>query len=120
MDKDDETASNVVSYIRQNYSGLSNGNSVFDGVNINTDIDSLPYNTLDTILVSRNMKYAKFTINTDTVISNSKNISPSSSINDSTSISKKHISPLLGITIGIIVLIVIIMAAGFFIKKHTN
>ena len=120
MDKDDETASNVVSYIRQNYSGLSNGNSVFDGVNINTDIDSLPDNTLDTILVSRNMKYAKFTINTDTVISNSKNISPSSSINDSTSISKKHISPLLGITIGIIVLIVIIIAAGFFIKKHTN
>lgn len=120
IDKDDETASNVVSYFRQNYTGFSVGNADFDGVSINTDIDSLPDNTLDTILVSRNMKYAKFTINTDTVISNSKNISPSPSINDSTSISKKHISPILNVAVGIIILVIVIMVAGFFIRRYMD
>lgn len=120
MDKDDETASNVVSYFRQNYAGFSAGNADFDGVNINTDIDSLPDNTLDTILVSRNMKYAKFTINIDSVISKSQNISSSPSINDSTSISQKRISPILNVTIGIIVLVIIIMIAGFFIRRYMD
>ena len=120
MDKDDETASNVVSYFRQNYAGFSAGNADFDGVSINTDIDSLPDTTLDTILVSRNMKYAKFTINVDTVISKSQNISPSPSINDSTNISKKHISPILNVAIGIIVLVLIIMVVGFFVRRYMD
>lgn len=116
----DDIASKVVSYFRQNYSGFSAGNAEFNGVSVNVDIDSLPINTVDSILVSRNMKYAKLTINADAVISNLQNISNSPSTNDSTSISKKRISPILNVSIGIVVLVLIIMIAGYFIRKHIN
>lgn len=116
----EDTASKVVSYFRQNYSGFSVGNAEFEGVSVNVDIDSLPTATIDSILVSRNMKYAKFTINADSVVQNSQSVSNSPSTDDAVSISKKRISPILNVSIGIIVLVVIIMLAGFFIRRHAN
>lgn len=116
----EDTASKVVSYFRQNYSGFSVGNAEFEGVSVNVDIDSLPTATIDSILVSRNMKYAKFTINADSVVQNSQSVSNSPSTDDAVSISKKRISPILNVSIGIIILVVIIMFAGFFIRRHAN
>ena len=66
------------------------------------------------------MKYAKFTINADSVVQNSQSVSNSPSTDDAVSISKKRISPILNVSIGIIVLVVIIMVAGFFIRRHAN
>lgn len=120
LNNDDEITERVVSYFKQNYSGFSNGNANFNGVSINVDINYLPVNTVDSILVSRNMKYAKITINTDTIIENSKNIAATASINDSVNISKERISPILNVSLGIIILVLIIMVAGLIARKHMD
>lgn len=52
----------TIEYIKRNYPSFDNGNYEFDGIKVYTDITELPIQSQDTVLVGKNMKYAKFSI----------------------------------------------------------
>lgn len=64
----------VKTYFKKNYENISLGNFEFNGVSIITDITELPISNIDTILLPSNMKFAKFTVNSDIVKKELSNI----------------------------------------------
>lgn len=110
----------VSNYFKENYNDISVGNFNFDGVSIDTSITELPISTIDTILVLDNMKYAKFTINRDTINQRLDSIS-----NDDNNDSSDYVqinnnkSPMVVIIIVIILLIILLISLiRFFINKY--
>lgn len=70
-------------YFKQNYSDFTIGNKDFDGVSIDLNVESLPVSTPDTVLVTSDTKYAKFTISENIVKEKIADITlPSVSQND--------------------------------------
>ncbi len=110
---------NAVSYIKQNYSDFSVGNSEFSGVSIDTSINSLPKQNADTIMVASNIKYAKFTIDVDTFNTEIDNVViDEPNVGDSAKVSKNRVSAPLVISIVIIASVVIIMLVGILIRRN--
>lgn len=109
----------VNAYMKQNYPDFSIGNSEFEGVSVDTSIDTLPANTVDTIMIASNMKYAKFTIDIDKVKEEFPNVVITTpNVGDSTKVSKNKTSNPLVISIIIIAVVVIIILVGVLIKRN--
>lgn len=58
----DANGAKLAYYFKQNYSDFSVGNKEFDGASVDLNVDALPLSNADTVLVSNDMKFAKFTV----------------------------------------------------------
>ncbi len=93
-------------YFKQNYSDFTIGNKNFDGVSIDLNVESLPVSTPDTVLVTSDTKYAKFTISENIVKEKIADITlPSVSQNDGVKANSSKL--FLMILIPILVLLII-------------
>lgn len=63
----DTNGDKLAYYFKQNYSDFSVGNKEFDGVSVDLNVDELPLHTVGAVLVSNDMKYAKFTVSSSVV-----------------------------------------------------
>lgn len=116
-----ERSETVMSYLKQNYSDFSIGNFEFSGFSIDTLVEALPVQNGDTILVSPNMKYAKFTIDVSKVKEELESVViDTPEAGDSTKVSKNRLSAPLTISIVIIAFVLIIMLVGILIRRNQN
>lgn len=113
--------SRVSNYIKQNYSDISIGNYSFDGINIDTNITELPISTIDTVLLSNNMKYAKFTINRDIIKEKLNSVSENeNSTNNSVKIENNKFSTFWIVTVIIVSILILVLLIKFFMNKYNS
>lgn len=111
----------AIAYFTKNYNGFSSGNTEFNGVSIDTSIEVLPVNNVDTIMISPNMKYVKVTIDEKKVKEELSNviIEDDSNTNSSKSSNNRYSAPMI-FSIVIIGMVIIIMLIGILHRRNQS